>query len=215
MVDFIYLKRDWEKDRLHLLQSLASLMDHCPLLLLIFPEGTTISKETLQSANEFQKSRGLPLTKHSLQPKATGLFAMVQSMDSYLDGIYDLTLVFSPFQKIVNDENELYGVKNSFFRFKFPREIHYLVDYIPADDIPKSSMEQLRPWLTALFQKKEKIIENFEMNRKINDAKLVYKGPMLLSFPLLTWLFIISIDIFWFSCIYLLLKYIFCSWYCQ
>ena len=202
LVDFIFLKRIWEADKDNMLRILASLIDLCPLLILIFPEGTTISKETLASSNAFRESRGLLPTLHTLHPKSTGLSAIVQSMGSHLDGIYDLTLIFSPFKEIMNDSDELYGLKNSLFKRKFPREVHFLVEYFPLEDIPKDSNEGIKNWLTKLFDKKERVIKKFEESGEI-DAKLIYKGPMLLSYPFLTWFFIIFIDVFWITCTYL------------
>jgi lysocardiolipin and lysophospholipid acyltransferase len=190
LADFIFLKRKWEFDRPHLIQTLNTLVDHFPLLLLIFPEGTIVSEITLQNANEYRKTRYLPPLFHSLHPKSNGLFAMLQCMGQKLDGIYDLTMAFKPFPEIFNQPNDVFGIFNSFFRLKFPKEVHYFVDYIPRSEIPSETSEDLRNWLVAQFYMKEKKIESF-YQRGSFDAKLIYKGPMLLAYSLITWIFLV------------------------
>jgi len=210
LADFIFLKRKWELDRPHLIQTLNGLLDHCPLLLLIFPEGTIVSESTLKDANEHRTKLQLPPLQHSLHPKSNGLLAMLQCLDDKLDGLYDLTMAFKPFPEIFNDPNEVFGIFNSFFRLKFPQEIHFFADYVPVAEIPSDSNETLKVWLVDRFYMKEQRLANFYETGHL-DAKLVYKGPMLLAYPVLTWIFLVLSTIYCSFVIYHCVYFIACS----
>lgn len=188
-------------------------MDHCPLLVLLFPEGTTISKETLETSHSFCKENHLPPWNHVLHPRIRGLHACIENMQPSLNGIFDLTVVLAPFgPEIWENPKEMYGLTNSFFGLKFPREINFFLDYIPITKVPSDDNERLRQWLGARFALKESLLSSFndKQPRNVDGAwKLVYRGKMIIPYYFTT-LFVIFLNfILWIFCIYHAFSFIF------
>lgn len=61
--DFIFLKRnDWAHDRRAIEENLGRVKEKDPLWLVVFPEGTVVSKETRLRSVAFSKKAGLVCT---------------------------------------------------------------------------------------------------------------------------------------------------------
>ena len=55
-LNFVMLKRDWERDQKDLMRQLHTFVtDETPLRLLIFPEGTTINTKSMDKCRGFAK----------------------------------------------------------------------------------------------------------------------------------------------------------------
>jgi len=95
--DFIFLDRDWEKDKETLtncMQVLASYKQ--PFWLLLFPEGTRLSQEKLEQGQKFSQSRGLPVFKHQLYPRTKGFARIMETLDTdKVKYVYDITIMFN------------------------------------------------------------------------------------------------------------------------
>ncbi|GMT28863.1 hypothetical protein PFISCL1PPCAC_20160 [Pristionchus fissidentatus] len=65
-----------------------------PYWLLIFPEGTRITPETLYRSKQFRRGKGLEHMERVLSPRAAGLKLCLDSLDS-LEAIYDITIAYS------------------------------------------------------------------------------------------------------------------------
>lgn len=62
--NFIFLARSWASDRLYLSARLASLgrqaqQEHNPLALIIYPEGTLVSKDTRPLSKKYADKMGI------------------------------------------------------------------------------------------------------------------------------------------------------------
>ena len=70
MNDYIFLERDWDKDKVTLTEGMNVLASHSrPFWLLLYPEGTRLSEQKLAQGQEFSKERGLPVLQHQLYPR--------------------------------------------------------------------------------------------------------------------------------------------------
>ena len=61
---FIFLKRSWATDRIHLTNSLSWLAQHAekretPLTLILYPEGTLVSKDTRPVSKKYADKMGI------------------------------------------------------------------------------------------------------------------------------------------------------------
>ncbi|CAN0570072.1 unnamed protein product, partial [Ectocarpus sp. 12 AP-2014] len=73
---FVFLKRDWVKDRANLERQLGVFTgDGFPLRLLIFPEGTTINARSMEKCTAFAKKEQRPRFEHLLLPRTRGFGA--------------------------------------------------------------------------------------------------------------------------------------------
>lgn len=95
LFDFIFLARSWIKDQrtlAHQLSKLARLshLDKSPLTLLIFPEGTLVSKDTRPQSKKYADKMGLEDCRNVLLPRSTGLLYCARTLRKEIE---DLTLV--------------------------------------------------------------------------------------------------------------------------
>ncbi|CAN0128810.1 unnamed protein product [Pylaiella littoralis] len=80
---FIFLKRDWVKDRANLEKQLGVFTgDGFPLRLLIFPEGTTINQRSMDKCSAYAKKEQRPTFDHLLLPRTTGFGACLNAFSS-------------------------------------------------------------------------------------------------------------------------------------
>lgn len=102
---FIFLARNWTKDKPRFqyhLQKLNSqhsgplsgsqLLD--PMWLMIFPEGTNLSKNGRASSNKWAQKMGLRDMQHQLLPRSTGLQFCLQELRKTVEWIYDCTIAY-------------------------------------------------------------------------------------------------------------------------
>jgi lysocardiolipin and lysophospholipid acyltransferase len=127
---FLFLDRNWEKDKLHLTDSLNNIAFHAhPHSILIFPEGTDFEPKSLASSHSFAKKNNLPLYHHVLHPRVTGTIHTIKTLVAAksLERIVNVTVYYPDF--VPTDELSL-------LRGQMPKEIWYFVDIIPLDKIP-------------------------------------------------------------------------------
>ena len=93
----IKLFRNWEKDKDSLpnqIENFKTSVNSKKQLLLIFPEGTRFTEAKFKDAQEFSKSKNIPVYDHLLVPKARGLWFLLNSLkkSNKLGRIWDITL---------------------------------------------------------------------------------------------------------------------------
>ncbi|KIJ38458.1 hypothetical protein M422DRAFT_176498, partial [Sphaerobolus stellatus SS14] len=82
---FIFMARQWASDKLYLSDKLSALAVRAqllstPLALMIFPEGTLVSKDTRPISKKFAEKTGVADMEHMLLPRSTGLFYCLRSL---------------------------------------------------------------------------------------------------------------------------------------
>ena len=103
---FIFLARSWTKDKprlQHRLQKLNS--QHAgplsgrpgaldPMWLLIFPEGTNLSKNGRAGSARWAEKNHMADLKHTLLPRSTGLLFCLNELRKTTDWVYDCTIAY-------------------------------------------------------------------------------------------------------------------------
>ena len=89
--------RNWEQDQESMKKQIEKFNKNKSLkkqILIIFPEGTRYTKEKFEIAQEFSKSKGIPIYDHLLVPKARGLWFLINSFKkaNKLGRVWDITL---------------------------------------------------------------------------------------------------------------------------
>ena len=83
LIQFIFLQRKWSDDREYVLESLNYYCDmEYPVQLLIFPEGTDLSKKNQSKDKEYSEKNGLSVNKYVLNPRTTGFVQCLQTLRS-------------------------------------------------------------------------------------------------------------------------------------
>lgn len=152
---FIFLERNMEMD----MESFDQAIDYYTGMgknyqLLLFPEGTDKSPWTTQKSAEYAAKNGLRPLEHLLYPRVTGFHHLLTRMRraNYVSHIYDITIGY-PYN-IVQSEINLVVQGNA------PREVHFHVEKIPIDSVPKEK-EALTKWLNDIWQQKEARLSNY------------------------------------------------------
>lgn len=154
---FIFLNRKWELDRTIITKFIKyyKTIDE-KVLVLLFPEGTNLTKNTIKKSNEYAAANNLDFFQNVLHPRNTGFTHLVKEMstNNIYDSIQDITIAYS------NNipENEL-----DFLNGAFPKQIHFYLDYYPC-----STKILNDNWLLERWKLKESLLEKFN-NRPIDD----------------------------------------------
>jgi 1-acyl-sn-glycerol-3-phosphate acyltransferase len=102
---FVFLSRNWAQDKprfQHRLKKLTNkhkgsepgsqVLD--PMWLLLFPEGTNISKNGRAKSKTWAEKSGQPDLQHCLLPRSTGLLFCLEELGDTIDWVYDCTLAY-------------------------------------------------------------------------------------------------------------------------
>lgn len=92
LFDFIFLARSWIKDQRTLSTHLSKLarlshFDKMPLTLVIFPEGTLVSKDTRPQSKKYADKVGLEDCRNVLLPRSTGLLYCARTLKKEIDDL--------------------------------------------------------------------------------------------------------------------------------
>jgi 1-acyl-sn-glycerol-3-phosphate acyltransferase len=92
---FIFMKRNWEKDKPNLAQHLQKLNDpKDPMWLVLFPEGTNLASCTRQKSAEWAAKKGIDDMRNVLLPRSTGLQFCLQQLRNTVPFLYDCTIAY-------------------------------------------------------------------------------------------------------------------------
>lgn len=104
--DFIFLARNWAKDKPRFAHHLRKLNTSShggplsgshkldPMWLLIFPEGTNLSNNGRNASRKFADKSGLKDMQHQLLPRSTGLQFCLQELKDTVEWVYDCTVAY-------------------------------------------------------------------------------------------------------------------------
>ncbi|KAJ1674335.1 hypothetical protein EV182_003488 [Spiromyces aspiralis] len=171
---FIFTKRNWAQDKAifeHHMDVVAK--SEYPTLLLIFPEGTTISKASLEKRVEFAQKTGLKEPTNVLFPRPTGLHHCLTSLHSgTITHIYDVTIGYQGLKKGQIPEIE-YGLVNMFAWGIYPRQVHMHIRRFEVKNIPLDKPE-FDQWLRERFYEKDRLMDTF-----YETGRFVALSPMV------------------------------------
>jgi len=161
LLNFIFLHRNWEKDRQRFGVRLNRLVHGIfPFSLVIFPEGTTFCKRAIVKSKAFGVAHKLKVPKHTLIPRVTGMQFALATLGEHISGIMDLTLGYTG-TKPDEDPEVTFGLKSLFFQGRAPPQIHMHVRFHPIDKIPFQDHEAFSQWMYERFQEKDRLLDIF------------------------------------------------------
>lgn len=114
--------------------------------MIIFPEGTIITDETLARTNEYRESKGLKIFKNVLAPKYRGFKIMFETMrKSHISKVMNLTFFYSN-----GNMPNLFEMLFTSKKFK----INYKIEIVDMEDI-----ENAQEFIEEKWEEKENWIE--------------------------------------------------------
>lgn len=145
---FIFLKRKWDHDAPLMSQFISYYKKiNKTITILIFPEGTNLTIDTITKSNEFAARENYKSYKYVLHPRTSGFNHLFNEMKSneLLDAIHDVTIFY---EKNV-PENE-----SDFLNGHFPDKINFFVDYHSVNFVLEPEQ-----WLKERWEHKEQHLE--------------------------------------------------------
>uniref|UniRef100_A0A2D4HJA3 Phospholipid/glycerol acyltransferase domain-containing protein n=1 Tax=Micrurus lemniscatus lemniscatus TaxID=129467 RepID=A0A2D4HJA3_MICLE len=132
-----------------------------PMYFVIFPEGTRYDPEipkVIADSQAYADKEGLPVLKHVLTPRVKATHIAIDSMKSYLDAVYDITIAY---EGTVDHKGQRKSAPTmiDFLCKECPR-IHIYFERIELKDIPEEQIF-MRRWLHERFKVKDKLLIEF------------------------------------------------------
>ncbi|KAF9547749.1 hypothetical protein EC957_007914 [Mortierella hygrophila] len=158
--DFILLKRnDWAHDKRAIEENLDRVNAKDPLWLVVFPEGTVVSRGTRKRSSTFAKKAGLADHRHVLLPRTSGLFVCINKLRGSVEYLYDATVGYSG---IAYGEipQELYPLPGLYLNQAQPKDINMHLRRFAIKEIPETEAEFVE-WVRQRWQEKDELMEEF------------------------------------------------------
>ncbi|KAF8928187.1 hypothetical protein BGZ47_001766 [Haplosporangium gracile] len=163
--DFILLKRnDWAHDKRAIEENLGRVSVKDPLWLVVFPEGTVVSRGTRKRSNAFAEKAGLADHRHVLLPRTSGLFVCINKLRGSVEYLYDATVGYSG---IAYGEipQELYPLPGLYLNQAQPKDINMHLRRFAIKEIPETEPEFVE-WVRQRWQEKDELMEEFYTSGK-------------------------------------------------
>jgi lysocardiolipin and lysophospholipid acyltransferase len=192
---YIFLKRKWETDK----AIFKKFVDyyHCiqkNVVILIFPEGTNLTKESLERSDKFAMTNQLEKYREVIHPRTTGFIYLFNLMfnnndnncgsnaTTSLNHIDDVTVAYKGGHMPLNELDFVCG--------NLPHEIHFFVDSFECDKLLAAANERndstiesidscMEKWLKMRWYEKEMFLRKFyssssnETSNKKNESQLL------------------------------------------
>ncbi|KAF9437284.1 hypothetical protein BGZ76_001346 [Entomortierella beljakovae] len=164
-LDFIFLKRnDFEHDKRSIQDNLGRTPKDEPLWLVVFPEGTVVSKGTRKRSHAFAEKAGVPDHRHVLLPRSSGSFICINKLRGSVEHVYDATIGYSGIHYGEIPE-ELYPLPGLYVNQAQPKDINIHLRRFAIKDIPDTEPEFVE-WIRARWTEKDELMEQFYTNGK-------------------------------------------------
>ncbi|KAG8880142.1 hypothetical protein FRB98_005314 [Tulasnella sp. 332] len=188
--EFIFLARSWASDRLILEKELTRTGENVqrrkePLFLMIFPEGTLVSKDTRPLSKKYADKVGIEDMTHTLLPRSTGLLFSLRTLSPYIPSLHllDVTIGY-PGVPPAGFGQSFYTLRSVFFQNIPPPAVHlHLRLYEVERDVPigavspqgqgQAKVDATEPekaifdkWLTDRWREKDDLMDGFYKDGK-------------------------------------------------
>eukprot|EP00917_Polyrhabdina_sp_WS-2016_P025094 GHVP01054060.1.p1 GENE.GHVP01054060.1~~GHVP01054060.1.p1 ORF type:complete len:349 (+),score=49.96 GHVP01054060.1:135-1181(+) len=172
LFEYIPLLRNWTEGKREFLKELEKIKEREKLSLLLFPEGTIITNNSIPSGRLYTEAQGISPFENVLPPKYIGLYVILQLFDKKIDGILDLTIDYGVSSTYLDAE---IGAIPHLTSGKGPKDIKVYMDYYKAEEIPGNSQnletskkqnddfnppEEYREWLLNVFRRKDQLLKD-------------------------------------------------------
>jgi 1-acyl-sn-glycerol-3-phosphate acyltransferase len=149
---FIFLARSWASDRIQLASDLSALglqaeREDKPFTLLLYPEGTLVSKDTRPISRKFADKMGIPDMTNILLPRSTGLHHSLRSLAPRVPALQliDITIVYPGIPPMKYGQ-DYYTLRSIFFDRVPPPVVHmHLRVFDVSKDVPIGDVSVSNP----------------------------------------------------------------------
>lgn len=174
---FIFLKRNWEKDRGHMAQALQRLNKLAdPMWLLLFPEGTNLASSTRKKSAAWAAKNSIKDMRHCLLPRSTGLRFCLQELRETVDYVYDCTIAYEGVPRGAFAQ-DIFTLKAGYLEGRPPKSVSMYWRRFAIKNIPIDNEKAFELWLLARWREKDLLIENYLIHGQFPGDTGVSKKP--------------------------------------
>ncbi|KIW00727.1 uncharacterized protein PV09_07712 [Verruconis gallopava] len=163
---FIFLSRNWTKDRQRFAHRLGKLklkhgpsQSYKPMWMLIFPEGTNLSRNSRAKSKAWAEKQGIPDMQHALLPRSTGLHFCLQELDDTVEWVYDCTLAYEGIPRGQYGQ-DIFTLRSIYLRGLAPKSVNMYWRRYAVASIPKDQAA-FDAWLLARWREKDALLEYY------------------------------------------------------
>ncbi|KAL8802711.1 MAG: hypothetical protein Q9200_006490 [Gallowayella weberi] len=159
---FIFLKRNWEKDKDRLAAHLQKLNDTvAPMWLMLFPEGTNLHPVTRKQSKKWANKNKIPDMQHQLLPRSKGLQFCIQQLRKTVPYVYDCTIGYEgvPTGQYAS---EIFTIQASYLGGKPPKSVNMYWRRFDVWTIPVEDDRAFDNWLRARWIEKDQLLDHFQ-----------------------------------------------------
>ncbi|KAK7532707.1 acyltransferase-domain-containing protein [Phyllosticta citricarpa] len=194
---FIFLSRKWANDKprfQHRLQKLkarhqgplSGKHEFDPMWLLIFPEGTNLSKNGRDSSARWAAKTNQPDLRHAMLPRSTGLLYCLQEMKDSVEWVYDCTMAYEGVPRGEYGQ-DLFTLKSTYFEGRPPRSVNMYWRRFAVKDMPLDSPTEFEKWVLARWREKDDLLEQYLQTGRFpadpEGVRYEVAGPRLNGMP--------------------------------
>ncbi|KAL8940872.1 MAG: hypothetical protein Q9211_002062 [Gyalolechia sp. 1 TL-2023] len=160
---FIFLKRNWEKDKDRLAAHLQKLNSNtlAPMWLMLFPEGTNLHPVTRKSSKKWADKNKIPDMQHQLLPRSKGLQFCIQQLRKTVPYVYDCTIAYEGVPK-GQYASEIFTIQAAYFGGKPPKSVNMYWRRFDVWSIPVDNDRDFDNWLRARWIEKDQLLESYQ-----------------------------------------------------
>ncbi|KAI4176604.1 MAG: hypothetical protein LQ343_000895 [Gyalolechia ehrenbergii] len=160
---FIFLKRNWEKDKDRLAAHLQKLNSNTlsPMWLMLFPEGTNLHPVTRKSSRKWADKNKIPDMQHQLLPRSKGLQFCIQQLRKTVPYLYDCTIAYEGVST-GQYASEIFTIQAAYFGGKPPKSVNMYWRRFDVWSIPVDNNKDFDNWLRARWIEKDQLLENYQ-----------------------------------------------------
>lgn len=160
---FIFLKRNWEKDKDRLAEHLQKFNQNAlaPMWLMLFPEGTNLHPVTRRSSKKWADKTRIPDMQHQLLPRSKGLQFCIQQLRKTVPHVYDCTIAYEgvPTGQYAS---EIFTIQAAYFGGKPPKSVNMYWRRFDVWSIPVDDDKAFDSWLRARWIEKDQLLEHYQ-----------------------------------------------------
>lgn len=171
MHNFLLVKRDWEKDKIHITESINYLQQFGDSIHVnIYPEGRVFSKEVKKAYEKRVQDNNCLHYTHLLHPKTKGFIHTLQTLRKQFPvDIYDYTVGYTGKYKLLAYTGPVGAIQLPIGQI--PDQFHYHIKHYPSSLLPTDDYK-LSQWLTERWKEKDNLLDQFYRNKS-------FPGPYL------------------------------------
>ncbi|KAK6430769.1 hypothetical protein LTR95_013076 [Oleoguttula sp. CCFEE 5521] len=168
---WILLSRRWESDKSSLERGLAHLSKaSMPMWLLIFPEGTNLTKRSSAISRKWAEKNGLQCSDLTLLPRSRGLLACLQGLEVTVEWVYDCTIAYDGIPR-GQDGQDLFNLKTLYGQGRAAPFTHAHWRRFAINKIPLRDAEAFDRWLLERWAEKAELLEHFRAHGGFPDTQ--------------------------------------------